>query len=268
MPHEATMIGTLAAGFVLAFALGYLARRLRLPPLVGYLLAGIVIGPFTPGIVADSAVASQLAEMGVILLMFGVGLHFSAADLMAVRWIAIPGAIGQILVATAVGALMAWAWGWSVGAAIIFGLSLSVASTVVLLRALEDRNGRRRHPMAASPSAGSSSRISPWSWPSFCFRRIHRGNAASRRAHRCVVRRYLALPLLHHIGQESRRLWPSHLLVGPRVRPLGLGARRAHGLARTLYAFSAGDIGRHRLRLSADLRRVIRAWRLFCRLDH
>jgi CPA2 family monovalent cation:H+ antiporter-2 len=137
---DATLIATVAVGFVLAFAFGYLADRLHLPPLVGYLVAGIFAGPFTPGIVADGALASQLAEMGVILLMFGVGLHFSASDLLAVRGVAIPGAIGQIVLATLLGAGLCWLWGWSLGAGIVIGLSLSVASTVVLLKALEERN--------------------------------------------------------------------------------------------------------------------------------
>jgi CPA2 family monovalent cation:H+ antiporter-2 len=137
--HETSLITILAMGFVLAFALGFLAIRLRLPPIVGYLLAGIVLGPFTPGMVADVALAGQLAEIGVILLMFGVGLHFSGADLMAVRWIAVPGAVAQIVIATAIGAAMAVMWGWSLGAGLVLGLALSVASTVVLLRALEER---------------------------------------------------------------------------------------------------------------------------------
>ncbi|HWA47008.1 MAG TPA: cation:proton antiporter [Dongiaceae bacterium] len=139
MHHETSLITILAMGFVLAFALGFLAIRLRLPPIVGYLLAGIALGPFTPGMVADTALAGQLAEIGVILLMFGVGLHFSGADLMAVRWIAVPGAVAQIVIATAIGAAMAMAWGWSLGAGLVLGLALSVASTVVLLRALEER---------------------------------------------------------------------------------------------------------------------------------
>src|SRR5512143_693886 len=139
MPHETALIATIAGGFALAFVLGLLAVRLRLPPLVGYLLAGVAIGPFTPGFVADAGLASQLAEIGVILLMFGVGLHFSPGDLLAVRGIAVPGAIGQILAATGLGALVAHLWGWSWGSGIVFGVSLSVASTVVLLRALEDR---------------------------------------------------------------------------------------------------------------------------------
>jgi K+:H+ antiporter len=140
VPHEASLIATVAVGFVMAFAFGYAADRLRLPPLVGYLIAGIFMGPFTPGFVADSDLAAQLAEMGVILLMFGVGLHFSMADLIAVRLVAVPGAIAQILLATLAGIGLAQLWGWSLGAGIVFGLSLSVASTVVLLKALADRN--------------------------------------------------------------------------------------------------------------------------------
>jgi CPA2 family monovalent cation:H+ antiporter-2 len=139
VPHETTLIATIAAAFVMAFALGFGAARLKLPPLVGYLLAGVLIGPFTPGFVGDIGLASQLAEIGVILLMFGVGLHFSIRDLMAVRAIAIPGAVAQIATATAIGMGMAHYWGWGLGAGLVFGLSLSVASTVVLLRALEAR---------------------------------------------------------------------------------------------------------------------------------
>ena len=140
MDHQATLPITLALGFVAAFAFGFLATRLRLPPLVGYLMAGIAIGPYTLGFSADVAIASQLAEVGVILLMFGVGLHFSTADLLAVRWIAIPGAVVQIAVATLMGAGLAWAWGWPLPAGLMLGLALSVASTVVVLRALEERS--------------------------------------------------------------------------------------------------------------------------------
>jgi monovalent cation:H+ antiporter-2, CPA2 family len=139
MPHHTSLIAMLCAGFVLAFAFGSLAHRMRLSPLVGYLLAGVVVGPFTPGFVADQTLAPQLAEIGVILLMFGVGLHFSLRDLLAVKNIAIPGAVVQIAVATAMGWGLARWLGWSHGAGIIFGLALSVASTVVLLRALEER---------------------------------------------------------------------------------------------------------------------------------
>ncbi|HJR65636.1 MAG TPA: YbaL family putative K(+) efflux transporter [Gemmatimonadaceae bacterium] len=139
MPHETALIATLAAGIGLAFILGLAATRLRLPPLVGYLVAGVIVGPFTPGFVADAGLAQQLAEIGVILLMFGVGIHFSVADLLAVRRIALPGAVVQITVATVLGAAVARLWGWSWGSGIVFGLCLSVASTVVLLRAMEDR---------------------------------------------------------------------------------------------------------------------------------
>ncbi|ABC92528.1 probable cation transporter protein [Rhizobium etli CFN 42] len=140
MHQEVGLIATVAVSFVFAAVLGYGADRLRLPPLVGYLMAGILMGPFTPGFVADTALAGQLAEMGVILLMFGVGLHFSASDLLAVRGIAVPGAIGRIILATLLGIGLCMLWGWSLGAGVVFGLSLSVASTVVLLKALEERN--------------------------------------------------------------------------------------------------------------------------------
>ncbi|MEH3116737.1 MAG: YbaL family putative K(+) efflux transporter [Methylorubrum populi] len=139
MQHTTGLISIIALGLVCAFVGGMLAQRVRLPPLVGYLVAGIAIGPFTPGFVGDPALASQLAELGVILLMFGVGLHFSIGDLLAVRAIALPGAVVQIAVATAMGAGLAWAFGWGAGAGLVFGLALSVASTVVLLRALEGR---------------------------------------------------------------------------------------------------------------------------------
>jgi len=137
MPHSVSLINTVAAGLGLALVLGFLAARLRLPALVGYLLAGVIIGPFTPGFVADAGIAAQLAEIGVMLLMFGVGLHFSLDDLLAVRKIALPGALVQMIVATLLGAGLATWWGWQPGAALVFGLALSVASTVVLLRALE-----------------------------------------------------------------------------------------------------------------------------------
>jgi CPA2 family monovalent cation:H+ antiporter-2 len=139
MPHETALIGTVAVGLGLAFIFGLIASRLRLPPILGYLIAGVAVGPFTPGFVADAGLAAQLAEIGVILLMFGVGLHFSIRDLFEVRRIAIPGAMAQITVATVLGAAVNRLWGLPWGAGLVFGLSLSVASTVVLLRALEDR---------------------------------------------------------------------------------------------------------------------------------
>ena len=137
--HHMPLITTMAAALGLALVLGFIASRVQLPALVGYLLAGVLIGPHTPGFVADLGLAGQLAEIGVMLLMFGVGLHFSIDDLMAVRRIAIPGAVVQIGVATAMGAGLALWWGWTPIAALVFGISLSVASTVVLLRALESR---------------------------------------------------------------------------------------------------------------------------------
>ena len=137
--HHTSLIATIVAGLGLAFVFGALAHRLKLPVLVGYLLAGVLVGPFTPGYVADQELAPQLAEIGVILLMFGVGLHFSLKDLLAVKAIAIPGAVVQIGAATAMGLGLAVVLGWSVGAGLVFGLALSVASTVVLLRALQER---------------------------------------------------------------------------------------------------------------------------------
>jgi CPA2 family monovalent cation:H+ antiporter-2 len=139
MPHYTPLIATIVAGLVLAFIFGSIAHRLRISPIVGYLLAGVLAGPYTPGFVADQALANELAELGVILLMFGVGLHFSLKDLLSVRAIAIPGAIAQIGAATLMGMAMVYflEWGWVAG--FVFGLALSVASTVVLLRALQER---------------------------------------------------------------------------------------------------------------------------------
>jgi monovalent cation:H+ antiporter-2, CPA2 family len=139
MPHHTPLIATIVVGLVLAFALGSVAHRLKASPLVGYLLAGVLMGPFTPGYVADQQMIDQLAEIGVILLMFGVGLHFSLNDLLSVRALAIPGAVGQIAVATLLGMALAHALGWTLGGGLVFGLALSVASTVVLLRAMQER---------------------------------------------------------------------------------------------------------------------------------
>lgn len=139
MPHDISLITTIAGGLGLAMILGFIAVRLRMPPLIGYLIAGIIVGPATPGFIADVHLTSQLAEIGVMLLMFGVGLHFSIDDLLAVKRIAIPGAIIQIALATLFGGIAGFFWGWSIGASLVFGLALSVASTVVLLKALEAR---------------------------------------------------------------------------------------------------------------------------------
>ena len=139
MPHSISLITTLAAGFGLALVLGLIASKLKIPSIVGYLVAGVVIGPATPGFVADVGLAGQLADIGVMLLMFGVGLHLSLEDLLSVRRIALPGAVVQIAVATLLGFGVATLWGWNPGAALVFGFALSIASTVVLLRALESR---------------------------------------------------------------------------------------------------------------------------------
>lgn len=140
MPHDTTLIGTVVAGLGVAFLMGALAHRLKISPIAGYLLAGVMVGPFTPGFVAHTGLALQLAEIGVILLMFGVGLHFSLKDLLSVRRIAVPGAIVQMVVATGLGTMLGVSLGWSFAGSLIFGLALSVASTVVLLRALQARD--------------------------------------------------------------------------------------------------------------------------------
>jgi CPA2 family monovalent cation:H+ antiporter-2 len=139
MEHNISLITTIASAFGLALIFGFIAERIKLPALVGYLMAGIMIGPATPGFVADIGIASQLSEIGVMLLMFGVGLHFSVNDLLAVKRIAVPGAVVQMTLATVLGAVLAYSWGWTFGEGLIFGLSLSCASTVVLLKALESR---------------------------------------------------------------------------------------------------------------------------------
>ncbi len=139
MHQETPLIATIVAGLGLAFLFGAVAQRLRLPPLVGYLLAGVAVGPFTPGFVADQALAAELAEIGVILLMFGVGLHFSFKDFLSVRKIAVPGAVIQIAAASMMGVGLAFVMGWPWGSGLVFGLALSVASTVVLVRALQER---------------------------------------------------------------------------------------------------------------------------------
>ena len=139
MDHSAALIETIAIGLGAGFIGGVIAYRLGLPTIVGYLLAGVVVGPFTPGIVADTGTASELAELGVILLMFGVGMHFSIGDLLAVKNVAVPGAIGQIFVATLLGIVLGIALGWGFAGGLVLGLAVSVASTIVLLRALEQR---------------------------------------------------------------------------------------------------------------------------------
>ncbi|HVN63800.1 MAG TPA: cation:proton antiporter [Candidatus Binataceae bacterium] len=145
MPHEAPLLFAFAFSLIFALAAGLVAVRIGLPPIVGYLIAGIAIGPFTPGFVADSRIETQLADIGVMLMMFGVGMHFSLEELWAVRKIAIPGAILQVALATALGAGAAHLWGWQYSAGLVFGLALSIASTVVVFRALEERNSLKTH---------------------------------------------------------------------------------------------------------------------------
>jgi len=184
VPHHTPLISTIVVALVLAFGFGVLAQRLRFSPLVGYLIAGILISPFTPGYVADQGIANQLAEIGVILLMFGVGLHFSLEDLLSVGRIAVPGALAQIASATALGMVLAWWLGWSVGAGFVFGLALSVASTVVLLRAMQahemrdawvvkDRRAARRR-----RGIDRDSRDRGWVYRPRSWRPAERGSAA------------------------------------------------------------------------------------------
>src|SRR5712671_2036960 len=139
MPHASSLIATIVSGIGLAFILGTIANRLRISPLVGYLLAGVAVGPFTPGFVADQGLAPQLAEIGVILLMFGVGLHFSLKDLLSVRAIVVPGAVLQVAASALLGMGLARLLGWSGAGGFVFGVALSIASTVVLMRTLQER---------------------------------------------------------------------------------------------------------------------------------
>jgi monovalent cation:H+ antiporter-2, CPA2 family len=140
LPHDSALIATIAAGIGIAFLFGLIAARLKIPPIVGYLLAGIGLGQFAPGLIADSSLAKQLADFGIVLLMFGVGMHFSIDDLARVRRVVLPGAIAQTAITGTLGFFLARFWGWTPGAAVILGLSLGVASTVVLLRALDERD--------------------------------------------------------------------------------------------------------------------------------
>ena len=248
MPHETTLITTIAIAFVLAFALGFLAWKLRISPLVGYLFAGVLIGPFTPGFVADINLARQLAEVGVILLMFGAGLHLSVKDLMAVRGVAIPGAIAQMLLTTLLGAAMASLWGWKPGTGFIFGLSLSVASTVVLLRALEQRNA------LSSPEGHVAVGwlivqdlmmvIALVLLPALADTL---GGASSPQARSAGADLWMELALTFGKGCDLRRFRPHR---GYACSAVGLDAGGAHGIARALHACGAGGRTRDRVRVS------------------
>ena len=162
MQHDSPLISIVVAGLVLAFVLGAIANRLRMPPLIGYLIAGIVVGPYTPGFVGDTELASELSEIGVILLMFGVGLQFSLKDLMSVQALASSGALLRMLGGTVMGVGLALTMGWSIQAGLVFGLALSVASTVVLLKALQDRHlidsDRGRYRRAGAPATRAQGR--------------------------------------------------------------------------------------------------------------
>ena len=261
MPHHSPLVSTIVVGLVLAFAFGAVAHRLKASPLVGYLLAGVIIGPFTPGFVADQTIANELAEIGIILLMFGVGLQFSLHELLSVRAIAVPGAILQIAVATALGAALGRLLGWSMPAAVIFGITLSVASTVVVLRTLQERrllDTERGHiavgwlivedlamvlvlvflPVLADVASGGAA-------PSFAA---------------------LALPLADH-ARQVRRLHGVDV-AGRRARhPVAAALRGAYRLARAVPPRRAGDRARRRLWRGDAVRRLVRARRVLRRHD-
>jgi CPA2 family monovalent cation:H+ antiporter-2 len=263
MPHSVSLITTLAAGFGLALIFGFIAARLRLPALVGYLVAGIAIGPATPGFVANAEIASQLSEIGVMLLMFGVGLHFSINDLMSVRKIALPGAIVQMLVATLLGIAVSSMWGWSLGAGLVFGLSLSVASTVVLLKALESQgladspNGRIAVgwlvvedlamvlvlvllPVLA-PSLGGKAPIATSSYSTWVVVLITLAQVGGFIAFMLIVGRRLFPWLLWHVTKTgSRELFT--LCVVTAAVSIAYGSAALFGVSFALGAFFAGMV--------------------------
>ena len=263
MPHHTPLIATIVIGLSLAFVLGSLAHRLRVSPIAGYLLAGILVGPHTPGFVADQSLALELAEIGVILLMFGVGLHFSLADLMSVRKIAIPGAIAQIGVATVLGLGLAVLLGWSVGSGIVFGLALSVASTVVLLRALQERRLLKTESgriavgwliiedivmvltlvllPALAPLLSGAGQSAGNLWDILGQAAFTVGKVAAFVTVMLVVGRRLIPAVLHHIAQTgSRELFR----LGVLAIALGVayGAAKLFGVSFALGAFFAGMI--------------------------
>jgi monovalent cation:H+ antiporter-2, CPA2 family len=280
--HEIALISTIAVGLVYALIGGYVANRLRLPPLVGYLLAGIAVGPFTPGFVADAKLAPQLAELGVILLMFGVGLHFSIRDLLAVRRIAVPGALVQVAATVALSYGVTRMWGWSIGGGLVLGLALSVASTVVLLRALETQgllnsvSGRIAvgwlvvedlftvlvlvllpafaNFLAAQPGISESGTQSEWSLL------LTLGIALAKLAGFVIFMLLVGARLLHWVlarvaSTESRELFT--LAVVAAAIGIGFGAAEGFGLSFALGAFFAGVIvgeSGHGDRAAAELR--------------
>jgi CPA2 family monovalent cation:H+ antiporter-2 len=263
MPHTVSLITTLAAGFGLALIFGFIAARLGLPALVGYLVAGIAIGPATPGFVANAEIASQLSEIGVMLLMFGVGLHFSVNDLMSVRKIALPGAIVQMLVATLLGIAVSSMWGWSLGAGLVFGLSLSVASTVVLLKALESRgladspNGRIAIgwlvvedlamvlvlvllPVLA-PSLGGKAPVASSSYSTWVVVLITLAQVGGFIAFMLIVGRRLFPWLLWHVTKTGSRELFTLCVVSAAVS-IAYGSAALFGVSFALGAFFAGMV--------------------------
>ena len=268
MPHNISLITTLASAFGLALVFGFIAARLKLPALVGYLVAGIIIGPATPGFVADMEISAQLAELGVMLLMFGVGLHFSLDDLWAVRRIALPGAVVQITVATALGAGVATLWGWTLGAGIVFGLALSVASTVVLIKALESRgvlaslNGRIAvgwlivedlvmvlvlvllPPLAATLGATGASPAQAVANPEILKTlAITLGEVAIFIAHMLVVGKRLFPWLLWHVARTGSRELFTLCVIAAAVG-IAYGSSALFGVSFALGAFFAGVVMR------------------------
>jgi monovalent cation:H+ antiporter-2, CPA2 family len=265
MPHDVTLITTIAASLAAALLMGFIAVRIGLPALVGYLVGGIIIGPATPGIVADTELARQLAEIGVMLLMFGVGLHFSVSDLMAVRRIALPGAIAQMAVATALGVAVSWQWGWSLGAGIVFGLALSVASTVVLLKALEQLgelesdNGRIAvgwlvvedlamvlvlvllPPLSASLNGQSGSTAGAFEWGLLGTLALTLGKVAVFIALMIVLGRRLFPWLLRQVARTGSRELFTLAVVAVAVG-IAYGASEIFGVSFALGAFAAGMV--------------------------
>ena len=266
MEHETALIAILAAGLGFAFVFGFLAVRLGLPPLVGYLLAGVAVGPFTPGFVADPHLASQLAEIGVILLMFGVGLHFSPRDLMAVRGIAVPGAVVPDRGGDGPRRARSRTSGAGPGdRGIVFGLCLSVASTVVLAARPRGPRRARLRARARSPSAGSSSRTSSPSSSSSCFRpsrvsRRHAGRGSRPGSGLAAAIGVTLAKVAAFVGLM--------FVVGRRVVPWLL-ERVARTGSRELFTLGVLAIGaRHRGRRGRALRRLVRARRLLRRRRH
>ena len=256
--HQTPLIATIAAGLMLAFILGLIAHRLRVQPLVGYLLAGVLVGPYTPGFEADPALAAELAEIGVILLMFGVGLHFSLKDLLSVARIAVPGAIGQIVVATLMGMALSWALGWSHLAGFVFGLALSVASTVVLIRALQDRHilETRRGPHRRRLAGGRGPRHG--AGPGAAAGAGH-GDGGRRRS----AQPHRVLPA-GHPGQGVG-VRGDHADRRPAVDPLVDASHGAYRLARAVPPRRLCHRAGRGLRRGQDVRRVVRARRLLRR---